>query len=194
MTKPLSFIYFIFGTERAAGITASLMRGSIPVHEVEEEYEYMNRRTPQSSQPRPASLEELGYEYMDLGSELSASLGSVPSSQLTTPCREDEDEEEDYEYMNKQPKLSKSLSSIRSSQGDYTDMDSGITQSSPDEQGYEEMGVVLPPVQYLGCQSPPCPKNGFMKPLRTLDSSDCAFDNPDYWHSRMFSKVDAQRT
>ncbi|KAG8129304.1 hypothetical protein E2320_015983, partial [Naja naja] len=175
-------------------LTASLRRGSIPVHEVEEEYEYMNRRTPQSSQPRPASLEELGYEYMDLGSELSASLGSVPSSQLTTPCREDEDEEEDYEYMNKQPKLSKSLSSIRSSQGDYTDMDSGITQSSPDEQGYEEMGAVLPPVQYLDCQSPPCPKNGFMKPLRTLDSSDCAFDNPDYWHSRMFSKVDAQRT
>ncbi|XP_070596472.1 LOW QUALITY PROTEIN: receptor tyrosine-protein kinase erbB-3 [Erythrolamprus reginae] len=182
------------GRERAAGITASLMRGSIPVHEVEEEYEYMNRRTPQSSQPRPASLEELGYEYMDLGSELSISLGSVPSSQLTTPCREDEDEEEDYEYMNKQPKLSKSLSSIRSSQGDYTDMDSGITQSSPEEQGYEEMGAVLPSVQYLGCQSPPGPKNGFMKPLRTLDSSDCAFDNPDYWHSRMFSKVDAQRT
>ncbi|ETE68958.1 Receptor tyrosine-protein kinase erbB-3, partial [Ophiophagus hannah] len=182
------------GRERAAGLTASLRHGSIPVHEVEEEYEYMNRRTPQSSQPRPASLEELGYEYMDLGSELSASLGSVPSSQLTTPCREDEDEEEDYEYMNKQPKLSKSLSSIRSSQGDYTDMDSGITQSSPDEQGYEEMGAVLPPVQYLDCQSPPCPKNGFMKPLRTLDSSDCAFDNPDYWHSRMFSKVDAQRT
>ncbi|XP_026566859.1 receptor tyrosine-protein kinase erbB-3 [Pseudonaja textilis] len=182
------------GRERAAGLTASLRHGSIPVHEVEEEYEYMNRRTPQSSQPRPASLEELGYEYMDLGSELSASLGSVPSSQMTTPCREDEDEEEDYEYMNKQPKLSKSLSSIRSSQGDYTDMDSGITQSSPDEQGYEEMGAVLPPVQYLDCQSPPCPKNGFMKPLRTLDSSDCAFDNPDYWHSRMFSKVDAQRT
>ncbi|XP_063149574.1 receptor tyrosine-protein kinase erbB-3 [Candoia aspera] len=182
------------GRERAAGIAASLMRGSIPVHEVEEEYEYMNRRATQSSQPRPASLEELGYEYMDLGSELSASLGSVPSSQLTTPCREDEDEEEDYEYMNKQPKLSKSLSSIRSSRGDYTDMDSGITQGSPDEQGYEEMGAVLPPVQCAGCQSPPCHKNGFMKPLRTLESSDCAFDNPDYWHSRMFSKVDAQRT
>uniref|UniRef100_A0A8C5SSW9 receptor protein-tyrosine kinase n=1 Tax=Laticauda laticaudata TaxID=8630 RepID=A0A8C5SSW9_LATLA len=182
------------GRERAAGLTASLRHGSIPVREVEEEYEYMNHRTPQSSQPRPASLEELGYEYMDLGSELSASLGSVPSSQMTTPCRENEDEEEDYEYMNKQPKLSKSLSSIRSSQGDYTDMDSGITQSSPDEQGYEEMGAVLPPVQYLDCRSPPCPRNGFMKPLRTLDSSDCAFDNPDYWHSRMFSKMDAQRT
>ncbi|XP_008112654.2 receptor tyrosine-protein kinase erbB-3 [Anolis carolinensis] len=182
------------GRERAAGLAASLVRGSFPVHEAEEEYEYMNRRPAQPSQPRPASLEELGYEYMDLGSELSASLGSVPSSQLTTPCRDEGDEEEDYEYMNKQPKLSKSLSSIHSSRGDYTDMDSGITQGSPDEQGYEEMDAVLPSVQCLDSQSPPYPKNGFMNPLRTLEASDCAFDNPDYWHSRMFSKADVQRT
>lgn len=182
------------GRERAAGLAASLGRGSLPVPQVDEEYEYMNRRAPQPQQPRPASLEELGYEYMDLGSELSASLGSVPSSQLTTPCREDEYEEEDYEYMNKQPKLSKSLSSIRSSRGDYTDMDSGITQGSPDEQGYEEMDAVLPPVQCPGCQSPHYLKNGFMKPLRTLEATDCAFDNPDYWHSRLFGKTDAQRT
>ncbi|XP_042310787.1 LOW QUALITY PROTEIN: receptor tyrosine-protein kinase erbB-3 [Sceloporus undulatus] len=182
------------GRERAAGLTASLVQGSLPVPETEEEYEYMNRRAPQPSQPRPASLEELGYEYMDLGSELSASLGSMPSSQLTTPCRDEGDEEEDYEYMNKQPKLSKSLSSIHSSRGDYTDMDSGITQGSPDEQGYEEMDAVLPVVQCPGCQSPPYPKNGFINPLQTLEASDCAFDNPDYWHSRMFSKADVQRT
>uniref|UniRef100_A0ACB8EP00 Uncharacterized protein n=1 Tax=Sphaerodactylus townsendi TaxID=933632 RepID=A0ACB8EP00_9SAUR len=180
--------------ERAARTATSLLRGSHLVSQVDEEYEYMNRRAPQTPQPRPASLEELGYEYMDLGSELSASLGSVPSSQLTTPCRDEEDEEEDYEYMNKQPKLSKSLSSIRSSRGDYTDMDSGITQGSPDEQGYEEMDAVLPPVQCPGCQSPPCPQNGFMKPLRTLEASDCAFDNPDYWHSRLFTKANVQRT
>lgn len=164
------------------------------MYEVDEEYEYMNRRAPQAPKARPASLEELGYEYMDLGSELSTSLGSVPSSQLTTPCRDEDEDEEDYEYMNKQPKLSKSLSSIRSSRGDYTDMDSGITQGSPDEQGYEEMDAVLPPVQCPGCQSPPCPKNGFVKPLRTLEASDCAFDNPDYWHSRLFSQADVQRT
>ncbi|XP_053231268.1 receptor tyrosine-protein kinase erbB-3 [Podarcis raffonei] len=182
------------GRERAACIAASLVRGSIPVYEVDEEYEYMNRRAPQAPKARPASLEELGYEYMDLGSELSTSLGSVPSSQLTTPCRDEDEDEEDYEYMNKQPKLSKSLSSIRSSRGDYTDMDSGITQGSPDEQGYEEMDAVLPPVQCPGCQSPPCPKNGFVKPLRTLEASDCAFDNPDYWHSRLFSQADVQRT
>ncbi|XP_030324010.1 receptor tyrosine-protein kinase erbB-3 [Calypte anna] len=44
--------------------------GSVP--ELEEEYEYMNRRPgglPGAPQPRPDSLEELGYEYMEVGSE-----------------------------------------------------------------------------------------------------------------------------
>uniref|UniRef100_A0A8C3RUK6 Erb-b2 receptor tyrosine kinase 3 n=1 Tax=Chelydra serpentina TaxID=8475 RepID=A0A8C3RUK6_CHESE len=146
--------------------------------EPEEEYEYMNRRP---AQPRPASLEELGYEYMDLGSERSASLGSMQSSQLPAAGAE-----EDYEYMNKQPKLSQSLSSVLSAPGagrdDYTCM------SGAEEQGYEVMEAMLAP------GSGPCPKNGFMKPLRSLEASDCAFDNPDYWHSRLFAKADAQRT
>uniref|UniRef100_A0A8C3P4R7 Receptor protein-tyrosine kinase n=1 Tax=Chrysemys picta bellii TaxID=8478 RepID=A0A8C3P4R7_CHRPI len=163
----------------------------------EEAYEYMNRRPPQ---PRPASLEELGYEYMDLGSERSASLGSVLSSQLPVAGWEVAAAEEDYEYMNKQPKLSQSLSSVLSSPGagrdDYTCMSAAVPRGSPDEQGYEVMEAILAPGSgpCLDCQSSPCPKNGFMKPLRSLEASDCAFDNPDYWHSRLFAKADAQCT
>uniref|UniRef100_A0A8C0GHA7 Receptor protein-tyrosine kinase n=1 Tax=Chelonoidis abingdonii TaxID=106734 RepID=A0A8C0GHA7_CHEAB len=162
----------------------------------EEEYEYMNRRPPQ---PRPASLEELGYEYMDLGSERSASLGSVLSSQLPVAGWEVAAAEEDYEYMNKQPKLSQSRSSVLSSPGagrdDYTCMSAAVPRGSPEEQAYEVMEAILAPGSgYPGCQSSPCPKNGFMKPLRSLEASDCAFDNPDYWHSRLFAKADAQRT
>uniref|UniRef100_A0A8C0GL01 Receptor protein-tyrosine kinase n=1 Tax=Chelonoidis abingdonii TaxID=106734 RepID=A0A8C0GL01_CHEAB len=164
--------------------------------EPEEEYEYMNRRPPQ---PRPASLEELGYEYMDLGSERSASLGSVLSSQLPVAGWEVAAAEEDYEYMNKQPKLSQSRSSVLSSPGagrdDYTCMSAAVPRGSPEEQAYEVMEAILAPGSgYPGCQSSPCPKNGFMKPLRSLEASDCAFDNPDYWHSRLFAKADAQRT
>ncbi|PKK17837.1 receptor tyrosine-protein kinase erbB-3, partial [Columba livia] len=50
--------------------------GSMP--EEEEEYEYMNRRPgggPGAPPPRPASLEELGYEYMEVGSEPGAPPG-----------------------------------------------------------------------------------------------------------------------
>uniref|UniRef100_A0A452IKL0 Receptor protein-tyrosine kinase n=1 Tax=Gopherus agassizii TaxID=38772 RepID=A0A452IKL0_9SAUR len=164
--------------------------------EPEEEYEYMNRRPPQ---PRPASLEELGYEYMDLGSERSTSLGSVLSSQLPVAGWEVAAAEEDYEYMNKQPKLSQSLSSVLSSPGagrdDYTCMSAAVPRGSPEEQAYEVMEAILAPGSGCpGCQSSPCPKNGFMKALRSLEASDCAFDNPDYWHSRLFAKADAQRT
>ncbi|KAG6923421.1 erb-b2 receptor tyrosine kinase 3, partial [Chelydra serpentina] len=167
------------GRERAASVAQAARGGPLGrAAEPEEEYEYMNRRP---AQPRPASLEELGYEYMDLGSERSASLGSMQSSQLPAAGAE-----EDYEYMNKQPKLSQSLSSVLSAPGagrdDYTCM------SGAEEQGYEVMEAMLAP------GSGPCPKNGFMKPLRSLEASDCAFDNPDYWHSRLFAKVDAQRT
>uniref|UniRef100_A0A8C4XZK2 Receptor protein-tyrosine kinase n=1 Tax=Gopherus evgoodei TaxID=1825980 RepID=A0A8C4XZK2_9SAUR len=162
----------------------------------EEEYEYMNRRPPQ---PRPASLEELGYEYMDLGSERSTSLGSMLSSQLPVAGWEVAAAEEDYEYMNKQPKLSQSLSSVLSSPGpgrdDYTCMSAAVPRGSPEEQAYEVMEAILAPGSGCpGCQSSPCPKNGFMKALRSLEASDCAFDNPDYWHSRLFAKADAQRT
>ncbi|CAM4602401.1 receptor tyrosine-protein kinase erbB-3 isoform X1 [Lepidochelys kempii] len=191
----------LHGRERAASVARAAEDGPLGrASEPEEEYEYMNRRPSQPQQrpphPRPASLEELGYEYMDLGSERSASLGSMQ----TTPLPAAGWAEEDYEYMNKQPKLSQSLSSVLSSPGsgqdDYTCMSAAVPRGSPEEQGYEVMEAILAPGSGLGpgCPSSPCPKNGFMKPLRSLEASDCAFDNPDYWHSRLFAKADALRT
>lgn len=77
--------------------------------------------------PRPSSLEELGYEYMDVGSDLSALLGSTQSCSTnpvpnmpnasTTP-------DEDYEYMNRD--------GWRRRWGDYAAM--GACPAS--EQGY----------------------------------------------------------
>ncbi|XP_027559333.1 receptor tyrosine-protein kinase erbB-3 [Neopelma chrysocephalum] len=172
--------------------------GSLPEPE-EEEYEYMNRRpggAPGAPQPRPASLEELGYEYMEVGSEPGGPPGAPPG-------RGGQDEE-DYEYMNKQPRLSRSLGSVSGAPGPrpegstprhdgYTDMRPGETPAPPgpeEEQGYEEMEAVVTP-RCPGCRGTPAPG---MKPLRSLEASDCAFDNPDYWHSRLFAKADAQRT
>ncbi|OPJ72581.1 hypothetical protein AV530_008464 [Patagioenas fasciata monilis] len=164
--------------------------------EEEEEYEYMNRRpggVPGAPPPRPASLEELGYEYMEVGSEPGAPPG--------------QEDEEDYEYMNKQPRLSRSLGSVTGGgpgprhdlasprHDGYTDMRPGEAPPAPreDEQGYEEMEAVLAP-RCPGCRGPPALGPPAMKPLRSLEASDCAFDNPDYWHSRLFAKADAQRT
>ncbi|XP_041338172.1 receptor tyrosine-protein kinase erbB-3-like [Pyrgilauda ruficollis] len=148
----------------------------------------MNRRPPGvSPQPRPASLEELGYEYM----EVTPEPGGPPQNRGggaggLTGGEEDEDEDEDYEYMNKQPRLSRSL--LGGHRG-YTPM--GDPPATPEEeQGYEEMEAVLRPPQ----AHPQIPPATPMKPLRSLEASDCAFDNPDYWHSRLFAKSDPQRT
>ncbi|XP_066064943.1 LOW QUALITY PROTEIN: receptor tyrosine-protein kinase erbB-3 [Chamaea fasciata] len=196
--------------------------------EEEEEYEYMNRRpggVPGAPQPRPASLEELGYEYMEVGSDPPPKK----PPRHHHDHEEGEEEEEDYEYMNKQPRLSRSLGAEPPStppgppnHDGYTEMraggDPGATpgRGEEDEQGYEEMEAVLRPgcpKISSGCPKTPsgCPKTPSgcpkippgcpqsppgpgMKPLRSLEASDCAFDNPDYWHSRLFAKADAQRT
>uniref|UniRef100_A0A8C3NJV0 Receptor protein-tyrosine kinase n=1 Tax=Geospiza parvula TaxID=87175 RepID=A0A8C3NJV0_GEOPR len=127
----------------------------------DEEYEYMNR-----PRPRPASLEELGYEYMELGGcDPRPTAGAPRSEQEPAEEEEEEDEgEEDYEYMNKQPRLSRSL------------RHHGYTEMRPGEP--PEMEAVPRP----RCRPLP------MKALRSLEASDCAFDNPDYWHSRLFAK------
>lgn len=174
----------IKGTSSREGTLSSVGLSSVlgTEDDDDEEYEYMNRRRrcSPSRPPRPSSLEELGYEYMDVGSDLSASLGSTQSCPLnpvpnmpnasTTP-------DEDYEYMNRRR-------GGGGAGGDYAAM--GACPAS--EQGYEEMrafqGPVLrgPQVHYAR-----------LKALRSLEATDSAFDNPDYWHSRLFPKANAQR-
>ncbi|XP_064257087.1 receptor tyrosine-protein kinase erbB-3 [Passer domesticus] len=146
--------------------------------EEEEEYEYMNRRPPGvSPQPRPASLEELGYEYMEVTSDPAGPPTQNPRG-AAEDGDDDDDEDEDYEYMNKQPRLSRSLPPATPARG----------REEEEEQGYEEMEAVLPPAHPQLAPATP------MKPLRSLEASDCAFDNPDYWHSRLFAKSDPRRT
>uniref|UniRef100_A0A2K6P368 Receptor protein-tyrosine kinase n=1 Tax=Rhinopithecus roxellana TaxID=61622 RepID=A0A2K6P368_RHIRO len=168
------------GTLSSVGLSSVL---GTEEEDEDEEYEYMNRRRRHSPPrpPRPSSLEELGYEYMDVGSDLSASLGSTQSCPLhpvpimptagTTP-------DEDYEYMNRQRGGS-------GPGGDYAAM--GACPAS--EQGYEEMRAFQGP----GHQAPHV-HYARLKTLRSLEATDSAFDNPDYWHSRLFPKANAQRT
>lgn len=161
----------------------SSILGTEEEEDEDEEYEYMNRRRKQSlpRPPRPGSLEELGYEYMDVGSDLSASLGSTHSCPLhpvpimpatgTTP-------DEDYEYMNRRH-------GGGTAGGDYAAM-GGCPAA---EQGYEEMGSFQGPGHHASCIH-----DTHLKPLRSLEATHSAFDNPDYWHSRLFSKANAQGT
>uniref|UniRef100_A0A8C3NJI5 Receptor protein-tyrosine kinase n=1 Tax=Geospiza parvula TaxID=87175 RepID=A0A8C3NJI5_GEOPR len=108
--------------------------------------------------PRPASLEELGYEYMELGGCDPRPTAGAPRSEQE-PAEEEEEEDEGEEDYEYMNKQPRLSRSLR-------------------HHGYEEMEAVPRP----RCRPLP------MKALRSLEASDCAFDNPDYWHSRLFAK------
>ncbi|XP_025907487.1 proliferation-associated protein 2G4 [Nothoprocta perdicaria] len=71
-----------------------------------------------------------------------------------------------YEYMNERPRAP-------ARHDGYADMRPG-----PAEQGYEDMGAG---------RAPPA-RRAARQPLRSLEASRGAFDNPDYWHSRLFAR------
>ncbi|XP_075055667.1 receptor tyrosine-protein kinase erbB-3 [Mixophyes fleayi] len=185
------------GTLRSQGsrsVTPCLPDAS---EEDDEEYEYMNRKRLPS--------ERLEYEYMDIRGARDANSERTSS---TYEGSKDSDYEygnkEDYEYMNEQARCNHSQE-LREEDTEYTYMNrSGKMRkdsTSGDKQGYEDMNLIAsrpksldkPTVIPQTCHREALQK-GYMQPLRELEVKDCAFDNPDYWHSRLFVKSDLQRT
>ncbi|KAG8452434.1 hypothetical protein GDO86_004292 [Hymenochirus boettgeri] len=185
-------------SQGSRSLTPCLANGS---EEEDEEYEYMNKKR------ETLSSEKLEYEYMDILNAGDAK--NERSSFSVEEVDKDGDYEygnrEDYEYMNdKRTQISReSLTDVNLE--DYTYMNRGgkvnndiITE---DRQGYEDMNLVVtspkslerPAVIPQTCHREALQK-GYHQPLRALEAKDCAFDNPDYWHSRLFSKNDLQRT
>ncbi|XP_073470075.1 receptor tyrosine-protein kinase erbB-3 [Aquarana catesbeiana] len=163
----------------------------------DEEYEYMNRK----KQPP----ERLEYEYMDI-----RGAGDTSSECRTSTAGDNNDEDYDYgnkgeyEYMNEQ-RRSNSQDLISEDAEEYTYMNRNsrrrMDSSSDEKQGYEDMNLIAsrpksfdkPNLIPQTCHREALQK-GFIQPLRELEAKDCAFDNPDYWHSRLFVKSDSQRT
>ncbi|KAM4699455.1 receptor tyrosine-protein kinase erbB-3 isoform 2-T2 [Discoglossus pictus] len=171
--------------------------------EEDEEYEYMNRKKQRSTVP----LDRLEYEYMDIRG--AGETNSELKTSSTIEIDKDEDYEygnrEDYEYMNEQGKCKRSQSVGDDHLEEYTYMnrcskvnDDGTPE---DKQGYEDMNLVSSRPQSLDrpagipqtCHREAL-QRGYHQPLRALEAKDCAFDNPDYWHSRLFTKTDLQST
>ncbi|KAM4794979.1 receptor tyrosine-protein kinase erbB-3 [Rhinophrynus dorsalis] len=169
----------------------------------DEEYKYMNRRRESSSVPS----ERLEYEYMNIQGESDTSGECVTSATGEGDKNKDYEygNKEEYEYMNEQRQSTSNQSLQEESLEDYTYMnrDGKIMEESPagEKQGYEDMNLTSslphpldrPTVIPQTCHREALQK-GYQQPLRVLEVKDCAFDNPDYWHSRLFAKGDLQRT
>ncbi|XP_062852662.1 receptor tyrosine-protein kinase erbB-3a [Trichomycterus rosablanca] len=151
--------------------------------------------------------QELQYEYMDIrsGPGGAASKPTVraeplrPGSNISSRKSLDKDdhEEEEYQYTNHQPRLRRSLmlKGLVKGEGEvyeYEEMDSlvaGASSGSEYQNLYEagereevQVSRVRPSVNV--CSGASVGKEG----------SDRYYDNPDYWHSRSFSKANAVTT
>ncbi|CAI9590419.1 unnamed protein product [Staurois parvus] len=165
--------------------------------EDDDEYEYMNRKRQPS--------ERLEYEYMDI-----RGAGDTSSECRTSTGGDNKDDDydygnkEEYEYMNEQ-RRSNSQDLISEGAEEYTYMNRNsrmrLDSTSDAKQGYEDMNLIASRPKSLDkpklipqtCHREALQK-GYIQPLRELEVKDCAFDNPDYWHSRLFVKSDSQRT
>lgn len=190
------------GTESSGGLSQSSLdersRSNADLPSSEAEYAETNLD------------QDLQYEYMDIrsGSGITAPntnprmdlkrQGSHISSRKS--LEKDECEEEEYQYTNRQPRLRGSLMVHGLTEGEgevyeYEEMDSQVAgrnsgaeyqnlhEAGEEEETHEQPGQGVRP--YVKVQT----GTGKGK-----DGSDRCFDNPDYWHSRLFPKANAVRT
>ncbi|XP_053354504.1 receptor tyrosine-protein kinase erbB-3a [Clarias gariepinus] len=146
-----------------------------------------------------ADLEQdLQYEYMDIRSGPGVTAPNTnprmdllrQGSHISSKKSLDKDdcEEEEYQYTNYQPRLSRSL------------MVQGLMEGERDKYEYEEMDSRVAggnsEAEYENLhEAGERPYNKLHAGMRNgKDGADRCFDNPDYWHSRLFSKANAVRT
>lgn len=159
--------------------------------------------------------EAVEYEYMDIGDvgagRSESTVASLKRNSSTTGTEAGDrtpvengvegqdiaqDEDEEYQYMNQQPRLSRTLKSRGSRDLDgceYEEM--GSVRMVGDQVEYqnihmEDKGSLRPR------DSQSSELGGFVKVRAGVGESgaDRSFNNPNYWHSRMFLKPDAVRT
>lgn len=167
---------------------------------------------------------EVEYEYMDIrGSDKDESppghCPSIPPPPLT-PARvgrevteeEEEEEEEDeyvedsnYHYTNRQPKLRQALQDMKAPK--TKSGDEGQLYEYEDMEGFATLQpgdiVVYQNLQRDGAVGgPEAQRSGFEAYVKVRAgvgvgepaAGDRSFDNPDYWHSRMYLKPKAVPT
>lgn len=174
-------------------------------------YEYMDIRRSDSTEGEDPTWERRGYQTSAKSAAETEETDGAEESQIVEVLEKehkDEEEEERNHCTNKQPTLEGNLCSMVMPRPDV------LTAEGETVEEYEEMtrfGVVPSGWEQADYQNLPVKGRavseemgggrcagigGYIKVCAGMGEpgSNTSFDNPDYWHSRLFLKPDAVRT
>uniref|UniRef100_A0A673KX52 Receptor protein-tyrosine kinase n=1 Tax=Sinocyclocheilus rhinocerous TaxID=307959 RepID=A0A673KX52_9TELE len=158
-----------------------------------QEYELMNKQSPRSPveeepptepQPQEAVVE---YEYMDIRTDITQQ-----NSPASSPDEVESDSREAiYQNVSARHKENED-SDLTTRRSEYVDMEaSGRTGSEDrDQVDYQNFPVKGRPV--MGEEPQKTGLRSYIKVCAGVEAQNTSFDNPDYWHSRLFHKKDAR--
>ncbi len=138
---------------------------------------------PTEPQPQEAVVE---YEYMDIRTDINQQNSPVSSLDEM----ESDSREEIYQNVRASHKENED-SDLTTQRSEYVDMEaSGRTGSEDrDQVDYQNFPVKGRPV--VGEEPQKTGLESFIKVCAGVEAQNTSFDNPDYWHSRLFHKQDA---
>uniref|UniRef100_A0A672LE69 Receptor protein-tyrosine kinase n=1 Tax=Sinocyclocheilus grahami TaxID=75366 RepID=A0A672LE69_SINGR len=153
-----------------------------------QEYELMNKQPPHPVEEEPPQDVVVEYEYMDIRTDIHQR-----NSPASCPDEVESDGREAI-YQNvsarHRPKENED-SDITTQRSEYVDMEaSGRTDSEDrDQADYQNFSVKGRPV--VGEEPQKTGLRSYLKVCAGVEAQNTSFDNPDYWHSRLFHKQDA---
>uniref|UniRef100_A0A8C1IFW8 Receptor protein-tyrosine kinase n=1 Tax=Cyprinus carpio TaxID=7962 RepID=A0A8C1IFW8_CYPCA len=175
---------YVLPTERGKPILDSHLVGTLTcTDENQSESSPVEEEPPTEPRPQEALVE---YEYMDIRTDITQQ-----NSPASSPDEVESDSREAiYQNVSARNKDNED-SDLTARHSEYVDMEaSGRTGSEDrDQVDYQNFPVKGRPVmreepQNTGLRS-------YIKVCAGVEAQNTSFDNPDYWHSRLFHKKDA---
>lgn len=174
-------------------------------------YEYMDIRRSDSTEGEDPARERCGRQTSAKSAAETQETDGAEESQIVEVLKKEQKEEEEEEKnhcTNKQPTLEGDLSSMVMPRPDvltaggekveeYEDMTGfGVVSSGWEQPDYQNLPVKGRAVSEEMGGGRCTGIGGYIKVCAGMgeSGSNTSFDNPDYWHSRLFLKPDAVRT
>uniref|UniRef100_A0A673KXI9 Receptor protein-tyrosine kinase n=1 Tax=Sinocyclocheilus rhinocerous TaxID=307959 RepID=A0A673KXI9_9TELE len=174
---------YVLPTERGKPILDSLVGTVTCTDQNQSESSPVEEEPPTEPQPQEAVVE---YEYMDIRTDITQQ-----NSPASSPDEVESDSREAiYQNVSARHKENED-SDLTTRRSEYVDMEaSGRTGSEDrDQVDYQNFPVKGRPV--MGEEPQKTGLRSYIKVCAGVEAQNTSFDNPDYWHSRLFHKKDA---